>query len=177
MKMINDFITQFLDLNHWIEIIFLLISYLVSILAGYLYIKKISDTSYKITLKEDYEKWELGQHRWTSQLVGILERIIITTSIIFGVGEVLVLWYAVKITSIFNIWNDEKKKGKYGRSRATFYIYLLGTSLSLIYGGLGAQIFFWLKGGELLYPLLSTLVLLVMSQILVIFISKKEKKN
>ncbi len=166
MNLIPDLLSDIKNIHLWLDIFYLIIAYGISIYIGHLIVFPISDDAYFITLKEKYEQWEIGPHRWTSICVGILERIIITTSLIFGVTGVLAIWYGIKIISKVNVWNEEKKDDarnetvKHGRGRALFNIYLIGTALSLIYGAFGAQVFYWLHYHYYLHFLLSAPVLI-----------------
>lgn len=186
MNPLQEFCVQVKDINLWSEIIFMLISYGISIGIGHIVVFSISDSMFKLILKEKYVTWEIGPYRWTTKWVGILERLIITTSIIFGVSGVLVIWYGIKIISKVNVWNEENKKStnlghfelvKYGRGRALFNNYLIGTALSLFFGAFGAQVFYWLQNKDYLLFSFSTVVIVIISTLSIICIKKEVEKE
>ncbi|WP_417531312.1 hypothetical protein [Marinobacter lipolyticus] len=68
---------------------------------------------------------------WLSALVGIIERIIYFFSAYFGVYEFLAGWLVLKSVANFN----KEDSSPFLR---TYYVYLLGTGLSLLFGVGGA---------------------------------------
>jgi hypothetical protein len=106
-----------------------------------------------------------------SYLVGILERLIYTSSIVFGVKEFIAVWLAVKIASQWKAYEgSESDRASQHKARALFNVYLLGTGLSLLYGALGAQIITWLDKQEYILPLISSFTLVTVNLIFIVVV-------
>jgi hypothetical protein len=82
------------------------------------------------------DKEQLSLH-WLAAGVGLVERIIYTTSVAFDSLELVAVWLVMKAAIE---WKAEET-----RSLASFYVYLIGTALSLIIGLAGGAIILALK--------------------------------
>lgn len=104
-----------------------------------------------------------------SYFVGILERLIYTSSIVFGVKEFIAVWLAVKIASQWKAYEGSgSDRSSLHKARALFNVYLLGTGLSVLYGALGAQLISWLNMHEYILPLISSLTLVAVNLLFIL---------
>ncbi len=80
---------------------------------------------------------QIGDHEqanflWQAGCVGFTERLIYTTAIVVGLSEIIAVWLVMKAAIQ---WKSEETK-----SVKTFYAYLVGNGLSLIFGLVGGGI-------------------------------------
>ena len=90
---------------------------------------------------------------WMPRTVGILERLIFTTSFILGRFEYIGIWLALKTIGSWKSNTGENNMNKNNLWRVTENIFLMGTAFSLILSFFGA-ISFWIflgKWDNLLY--------------------------
>jgi hypothetical protein len=74
--------------------------------------------------------------------LGIVERILYTTSFILGAPSWVGIWLVVKVAVQWDRWT--------GKERATYNVFLIGSALSILFGFIGA----WIAIGKL--PVLSS---------------------
>lgn len=72
------------------------------------------------------------QLHWLAASVGFIERVIYVNAVVFGYHELIAIWLVMKTLLEFKAGDSQ--------SVASFYVYLIGTSLSLIFGVMGGQI-------------------------------------
>ena len=149
------------------------VGYLFSIIPSSFFIKRMTTNAYQKVGTYDSEKIEKFNlktpdpyFRWTSFLIGILERIIFTTSVIIGQTSFIPIWLVFKSISQWKNWEIDN-------GRAMFNIFLLGTGFSILYGALGGQVIIWLSFGDLTEVLISTISLILLSIGFNIYINKQ----
>ena len=151
------------------------VGYSFSIIPSSFFIKRFSTLAYQKVGTYDPQKIEKlnlkipdPYFRWTSFLVGILERIIYTTSVLTGLLSFIPVWLALKAISQWINWEIEN-------GRAMFNIFLIGTGLSIFYGTFGGKLVFWLNDGSWVEVIITTLALIFLSLYFVWF-TKKQKR-
>jgi hypothetical protein len=149
-----------------IDLLYIAIGYAYSIFAGVIFVRCFSRLAYE-KIGEYNPKDSLKSFRWTANLVGILERIIYTSSIIFGVQSFIPIWLGVKIIS-------QWKKGEIENGRAMFNIYLIGTGLSLAYGSAGGQIILWLRNDKVFEAVIAGVALIVLNLLMIWYTNHQE---
>jgi cellobiose-specific phosphotransferase system component IIC len=75
----------------------------------------------------------------------MVDRIIFTSSLLFSAKEFIAVWLAFKIAVQWKRWYD---KDDLGKARASFHIFLIGASLSLMYGVVGGLLVKWLNQAD-----------------------------
>lgn len=96
-------------------------------------------------------------------LVGLLERVLYTASIIAGATEFIGVWLAIKVAGGWRGWsegrkfpgNDGEKKEVTVPGRQEFNLFLVGSGLSLLYAVVGAYSIRWLLSGETVVALVA----------------------
>jgi hypothetical protein len=156
------------------EISFLL-GYIFSVVVGYWFTKEYNSRVWEFLplLKSDKtKKKDDDLQLWASQQVGMVERFLYTSSILFAGSGLIAVWVGIKALSQWKRW-----EGKTHAERVTFNLYLVGSGLSLLYGILGAQIAIWLNGSEYLLVFLSVVGLVVLNVIFIARIDKEIKQK
>ncbi len=170
MNCFHEFFTFDINCEYLRQIIFAFFGYLISVGLGSCLINKFAKTAYDKIIKKTFDQTSLllqdnddydpfFKNLWTTELVGIIERVIITTAIIFQAEGALVLWYGLKVISNNNLWDRDSSKEN---GRATFQVYLINNGLSLLFGALGGQIYIWLHEKNWVFPLLSVFALVIL---------------
>lgn len=98
---------------------------------------------------------------WTKDLVGMIDRVIYTSSILFDAKEFIVVWLAFSIAAQWKKWETARNK-----TDATFNLFVIGTGLSLIHGVLGGLIANWLKSVNPVPAITATLGAIILNVIL-----------
>jgi len=80
---------------------------------------------------------EQREFLWLAAGVGIVERVIYTTSVVLGQYELMAIWLVLKAAVE---WKSEEK-----RNLSSFYVYLIGNGMSIIFGYLGGVVVLALK--------------------------------
>lgn len=156
-----------MDLDHqWWAII---VGYLYSIIPGFFLIEEfgaranvqlgVYERNYldKNIFYRLFSPREMDQYlRWTPILLGILERIIYTTSILTRNPQFIAVWLALKAISTWRNWQIDNGRGM-------FNVFLIGTGFSLLYGTLGGQIVVWLDDCKWLYVAISSVALVAVN--------------
>jgi hypothetical protein len=151
-----------------------LIGYLFSIVGGFIFIRLFNHTAWEyLTLLETEKPIDKNNklQLWTAAQVGIVERLIYTSSILFIGIEIVAIWFGIKALSQWKRWETDSI-----RSRATFNNFLVGSGLSLLYGVLGGYIIFWLDTKDYMYVIGSMLGLILINLILWGWASSKVKQ-
>jgi hypothetical protein len=136
------------------SIIYYVVGYLYSLLIGTWLTHYLAD----YTGKAIGEFKEGEYYRWTAAMVGVTERLLYTSAILFNKLEFIGIWFLLKVASQWRRWGEkdikstetttnDHKKSAY-RERANFNSYLINTGLSLAYGVLGGEIIIWLKNDD-----------------------------
>ncbi len=139
-----------------------LIGYLFSVVIGHFLIKLFSDTAWT-AIGEGFSK-ESTYHRWTTYILGIIERALFTSSVFFGAREFIAIWLAIKVAAQWKSW--EGNPGKVGEARlarARYNLFLLGTGLTVAYSVLGAQITLWLIDNMVFLAIATSIALLLLT--------------
>ena len=108
----------------------IILGYSVSTLIGTLIISIVNAILWRF-MPEEFKKDLFFSI--SSALVGIIERFIYTSVLLLNVPQWIPIWLSVKTASQFKRWADEN-------TRATFNIFLICSSLSILFGFLGAWI-------------------------------------
>jgi hypothetical protein len=141
------------------EFIYYILGYLYSVWVGHLLVLSFSRNAWS-ALGEIPKNEKDMPYRWTSSLVGIIERIIYTSSLVFGAKEFIAVWLAIKIAVQWKRWEDTKDLGK---ARASFHIFLIGTGLSLMYGVVGGFLIEWLRNTDYIRSIVFPIVLIALN--------------
>lgn len=124
-------------------IVYYVVGYLYSLLIG----------TWLTYYLADYTGKAIGEYyRWTAAIVGVTERLLYTSAILFNKIEFIGIWFLLKVASQWRRWGakdvksktNDDKKGVY-RERANFNSYLINTGMSVAYGVLGGEIIIWMK--------------------------------
>ena len=127
----------------------ILAAFVVSILIGDLGIRPIRNEMYR-------GMEDTATQSWRPRAVGWLERFLYTATILAGFPEFVAIWLALKVAGQWERWKIDvgTPTGEDPhRARATYAVYLLGNGISVLYGGLGAMVFKWIRHGEFLVSL------------------------
>jgi hypothetical protein len=121
---------------------------------------------------------------WSPTSVGLVERALYTASILAGFPAFIGVWLALKIVSHWDIFKSdygqsEEKKTiiDTGNARLIFNTYLIGTGISIAYGGAGALIIRFLINHNYWAAIALGVSLVLMHQALDLYIWLKTKKN
>lgn len=79
-----------------------------------------------------HHKINIGTSKNLTELLGIIERGLYTTSIIMGVPAWIPAWLALKVAARWQRWQGEE--------RVTYNVFLIGNGLSVAFGVIGAWI-------------------------------------
>ena len=153
----------------------LVLGYVFSIGVGALFIKPFHTRVWKFLVLYDRGKDKTENNElqvWTSQLVGVIERFIYTSAILFVRSELIAVWMGIKAISQWKRWEDRSHV-----ARATFALFLVGTGLSLAYGILGAQITLWLNDGICSLPIISAVGLILLNSVFTAITANEIKKK
>jgi hypothetical protein len=156
------------------EISFFL-GYIFSVVIGYWFTREYNRKVWEFLSLLELEKSKKKDDRpqlWAAQQVGIIERFLYTSSILFAGSELIAVWVGIKALSQWKRWDGETHAG-----RANFNLYLVGSGLSLLYGILGAQIAIWLNDSEYLLAFLSVVGLVVLNVTFIAWIDKEIKQK
>jgi len=112
-------------------------------------------------------------YRWTAGIVGVTERFLYTSAILFNKIEFIGVWFLLKVASKWRRWGDKdvgdtNEGKKVYRERANFNSYLTNTGLSLAYGVMGGKIIFWLKNHDISTLIVFSLGLILLNIIFII---------
>ena len=163
-------------------IIYHIVGYLYSLLIGTWLIYYLAD----YTGKAIGEFKEGEYYRWTASMVGVTERLLYTSAILFSKLEFIGIWFLLKVASQWRRWGEKDKtiktenandeKGAY-RERANFNSFLINTGLSLAYGVLGGEIIIWLKNNDVITSIAFGLGLMLLNAIFIGIAYIKYKHN
>lgn len=132
-------------------IVYYIVGYLYSLLIGTWLIYYLAD----YTGKAIGEFKDGEYYRWTASIVGVTERLLYTSAILFNKLEFIGVWFLLKVASQWRRWGekgannktDDDEKSAY-RERANFNSYLINTGMSLAYGVLGGETIIWMKNNN-----------------------------
>jgi hypothetical protein len=167
----------------WEFFIWLAIGYFVSLFFGHIATSKIVNLGWSIV--ENNKNLQIrSKYQWATVVIGHIDRILFTTSIVFGVKEFIAAWLAVRIVSQWSKWGSVKespqsrsKLEKVYQSRALFQIFLIGTAVSLVYGVLGGQMVIWMVEGDFIYAIIALITALALSLMIYIYINSQKKQK
>jgi hypothetical protein len=145
------------------------LGYLYSVVIGHWFVLSFSRHAWS-SLGEIPKDEKDMPYRWTSSLIGMMDRVIYTTSILFMAKEFIAVWLALKVAVQWKRWGDEKNLGK---ARASFHIFLIGTGLSLMYGVLGGFLGKWLNEADYLTAGITSITLVLLN----LYFIQVAKKN
>jgi hypothetical protein len=153
-------------------IIYYVVGYFYSLLIGTWLTYYLAD----YTGKAIGEFKEGEYYRWTASIVGVTERMLYTSAILFNKLEFIGIWFLLKVVSQWRRWGEKDLKSKTNddeksvyRERANFNSYLINTGLSLAYGVLGGEITIWMKNNnnDILTPIAFGLGLILLNVIFI----------
>ena len=113
--------------NIWQVILGFLVSTVGGALALWLLIEKLGWNHLK---KYGIERKPSGT---LTGILGIVERLLYTTSLMIGVPQWIAVWLALKVAVAWSRWQEKETRGLYN-------LFLIGNALSLIFGFIGAWI-------------------------------------
>jgi len=90
----------------------------------------------------------LRKVNWLPRIVGIIERIIFTTSFIIGKYQLITIWLVLKVVGDWkkvSFQDEKKRKNSVEPWRVKENIFLIGTALSLILSYIAAEVFLKIK--------------------------------
>lgn len=163
---------------------FYIVGYLYSLLIGTWLIYYLAD----FTGKAIGEFKEGEYYRWTASMVGVTERLLYTSAILFDRLEFIGIWFLLKVASQWRRWgekeirsktenaNSNDEKGAY-RERANFNSFLVNTGMSLAYGILGGEIIIWLKNDDVITSIAFGLGLMLLNAIFIEIAYIKYRQN
>jgi hypothetical protein len=102
-----------------------------------------------------------GEEPITVDILGFIERFVIFGAFVMGFGPQAVAgWVTLKTVSQWKGWNErhENRNGtkvRFGEGRARFYLFLVGTSLSIIGAIIGAVFALWLYQPDKIHTMLT----------------------
>ena len=93
------------------------IGYVFSVFVGHILVLRFSRKAWS-SLGEIQQYHIDMPYRWTSSLVGMIDRIIFTSSLLVSAKEFIAVWLAFKIAVNWKRWED---KDNLGKARASFH--------------------------------------------------------
>ena len=104
----------------------------------------------KMNVDNLWKKIQIGdtiiRNQWHPAFIGLIERVMYTSCVLLGWQNFIAVWLALKAVPQWRLWTEvtENLQG-----RAIFNIFLIGNSLSVIYGVAGGLIVKWLIADEI----------------------------
>ena len=147
-------------MNYWLH---LALGYGFSVLVGHFLIRWTLSSLYVFDPQQPPDLIH-------AQLVGVVERVLYTTSWLLGHPEFIAVWLALKVAGQWNRWSEDRD-GIPGR--AFYNVFLIGSGLSILYGVTGALIVRWLTDEEKVSAAVCVPVILVVATLVFWEVTKR----
>jgi len=149
----------------WQDYLVVFVGYVFSLAFGHVLISRLVPTLWMVLGRGQSADAEyLFRLPVLPEMVGILERMLYTSSLLIGRPEFIGLWLALKVAGGWKGWSEPVKApdGKIViNGRDLFSVFLIGSGFSIAYGVTGALLIGWLKDGNLVVAVMVPVALVL----------------